>query len=261
MTGRHSMPDATPLMNGKRLYHNVARTITELIEDGVYAPGSRLPGERHLAEQFGVSRVTVRQALVALQALGKLDIRTGSGAYVLDEVKHAPGKLPDVSPFEVTEARSLFESEVAALAAMQIDDETLARLEGCIETMTRGDAEDETAAEQADRDFHLTIAAASGNSAALHIVELLWRMRTELPQVKQVYDAVCQDDASLRGGEHEEILVALRARSPAAARGAMRKHFTRLLESMLDVTEEQAVAQIRQQALESRQRFLKTAKI
>jgi len=248
-------------MEGKRLYHTVARAIMELIEDGVYAPGCRLPGERHLAEQFSVSRVTVRQALVALQALGKVDIRTGSGAYVLNSMERSAGSLPNVSAFEVTEARSLFESEVAALAALHIDDETLERLAGYIETMAIGNPEDEIAAETADRDFHLAIAAASRNAAALYIVELLWRMRTELPQVKEVYDAVCQEDASLRGEEHAEILIALRQRRPAAARLAMRKHFTRLLESMLDVTEEQAVAKIRKRASESRRRFLKTANI
>ena len=251
----------TPGMTDKRLYHTVARTLTELIDDGVYPPGSRLPGERHLAEQFNVSRVTVRQAQVALQALGKVEIKTGSGVYVLDASDERQDGLPNVSAFEVTEARSLFESEVAALAALNIDDDTLAQLAGYIEQMTTGDPEDEEAAERADRDFHLTIAAASGNSAARHIVEQLWKMRTQLPRVKEVYDAVCLEDTSLRGDEHQEIFDALRNRDPAAARVAMRGHFTRLIESMLNVTEEQALEQIRQKASESRQRFLKIARI
>lgn len=248
-------------MTDKRLYHTVARTLTELIDDGIYPPGSRLPGERHLAEQFNVSRVTVRQAQVALQALGKVEIKTGSGVYVLDASDERHDGLPTVSAFEVTEARSLFESEVAALAALNIDDDTLAQLAGYIEQMTTGDPEDEEAAEQADMDFHLTIAAASGNSAARYIVEQLWKMRTQLPQVKEVYDAVCLEDTSLRGDEHQEIYDALRKRDPAAARIAMRGHFTRLIESMLNVTEEQALEQIRQKASESRQRFLKIARI
>ena len=248
-------------MTDKRLYSKVARSIEELIDTGVYPAGSRLHAERSLAEQFKASRVTIRQALVALQARGKIDIRTGSGAYVLENIGPGHESLPKVTAFEVTEARSLFESEVAALAALNISDEALKKLSGCIEKMASDDPKDREAAEQADRNFHLTIAAASGNSAARHIVELLWRMRDELPQVKEVYESVCLEDASQRGHEHMEIYDALRERDPAAARVAMRKHFARLLGSMLDITEEQALERIRKEASESRNRFLKVASI
>ena len=248
-------------MTDKRLYNTVARSVLELIEKGVYPTGSRLPAERNLAEQFKVSRVTIRQALVALQARGKVDIRTGSGVYVLEDIDPGHESLPKVNAFEVTEARSLFESEVAALAALNISDEELEKLAGCIKKMASDDPRDEEAAEKADRDFHLTIAAASGNSAARHIVELLWKMRDELPQVKEVYESVCLEDTSQRGDEHMEIYDALRERDPAAARVAMRKHFARLLGSMLDITEEQALERIRKQASESRTRFLKVASI
>ena len=248
-------------MNDQRLYQTVAQSIVELIGNGFYPPGSRLPAERNLAEQFNVSRVTIRQAQIALQAQGKVEIKTGSGVYVLDESEQDHGALPAVSAFEVTEARSLIESEVAALAARNIDDETLARLADYLEKMATTNPEDEAEAQLADRDFHLAIAAASGNSAARHVVELLWKMRTELPQVKEVYDAVCLKDTSERGDEHSDILVALQNHDPSAARTAMRSHFRRLLESMLSVTEEQALEQIRKKTSESRQRFLNTAGI
>ncbi len=248
-------------MNDKRLYNTVARSLLAAIEKGVYPAGSRLPAERNLAEEFDVSRVTIRQALVALQARGKVDIRTGSGVYVLENIEHGHDGLPKVNAFEVTEARSLFESEVAALAALNIAEAELNKLAGYIEIMATDNAEDESAAETADRDFHLTIAAASGNSAARHIVELLWKMRTELPHVKEVYDSVCLEDTSQRGDEHMEIFVALRERDPSAARLAMRKHFARLLGAMLDITEEQALERIRKKASESRHRFLKIANL
>ena len=247
--------------NDKPLYHTVAEAIGEQIEQGDYAPGNRLPGERHLAEEFNVSRVTIRQAIATLQALGHVITRKGSGAWVLDGAQRQQSDLPSASAFEVTEARRLFEPEVAALAALNIDDETLDRLAAYMEAMTSQDPEDDEAAEQADRDFHLAIAAATGNSAASHIVELLWRMRTELPDVKEVYDAVCHEDASARGLEHADILDALKARDPGAARVAMRQHFTRLLESMLSVTQEQALQEIRRRANESRQLFFKAAGI
>jgi DNA-binding FadR family transcriptional regulator len=247
-------------MKEQRLYETVAQGIAQRMHEGVYPPGTRLPGERELAEQFNVSRVTIRQALISLQALGKLEVRPGSGAHVLNAAVSQVDVLPSVSALELTEARSLFESEVAALAAPDISDETLAELEQLIVEMS-SDHDDVDAAELADRDFHLTIAAAAGNSVLYYIVEKLWRMRMELAPVKKVYDSVCSEDATVRGGEHREILDALHSRDPAQARLAMRKHFTRLLESMLDVTEQKALRDVRRKASESRERFLKSARI
>jgi DNA-binding FadR family transcriptional regulator len=247
-------------MKEQRLYETVAQGIAQRMHEGVYPPGTRLPGERELAEQFEVSRVTIRQALISLQALGKLEVRPGSGSHVLNAAVSQVDVLPSVSALELTEARSLFESEVAALAAPDISDETLAELEQLIVEMS-SDHDDVDAAELADRDFHLTIAAAAGNSVLYYIVEKLWRMRMELAPVKKVYDSVCSEDATVRGGEHREILDALHSRDPAQARLAMRKHFTRLLESMLDVTEQKALRDVRRKASESRERFLKSARI
>ena len=123
-------------MGEKRLYHTVANKILELIDSGVFPPGSRLPGERDLAEKFGVSRVAVREAEIALQAQGRLEIKVGSGAYVLDGKSSAVTGFPKVGPFELTEARALFEAESAALAAPIITDEAIAELEGYIEIMS-----------------------------------------------------------------------------------------------------------------------------
>ena len=238
-------------MTGKRLYHSVAEQIVTMIDDGIFPPNSRLPGERELAEQLGVSRVTVREAEIFLQAQDIIQVKTGSGAYVLDPSKHN-GSLPNVSAFELTEARTLFESEAAALAARDISDETLNLLDGYLQKMRGNDRE----AELADREFHRTIAMASGNGAVRYVVEMLWRIRLESRQVRQVYDSVCHDDADAREAEHRAIVDALRARDPAAARIAMREHFRRLIESMLDVTEEQALEELRRKSNESRERFL-----
>lgn len=244
-------------MTDKRLYHAVADSIKQLIDKGTYPPGSRLPGERELAEQFGVSRVTIREAEISLQALGHVSIKTGSGVYVADSAEREDDGLPNVSAFELTEARSLFESEAAALAAREIDDNTLERLGELIETMSSEDPQDEEASTLADREFHLTIAAASGNAAVQYIVEILWKMRTELHPVKEIHAAVCAaEDARDRGAEHAEVLDALRKHDGPAARMAMQKHFTRLLTSMIDVTEERALEELRKKAAESRQRYL-----
>jgi len=245
-------------MTNERLFQTVATRIEELIDTGRYPPGSRLPAERELAEKFGVSRVAIREAEIALQAVGRIKIKTGSGAYVLDAKDAFKKKLPDVSAFELTEARALFEAEAAALAAAQIDDATLAKLDEYIGIMASTGPHDE-AGELADRDFHRTVARASGNAAITHVIETMWTLRTEIEPVKAVYESVCSENFGARAKEHSEILDALRAHDPAAARIAMRKHFTRLIEAMLDVTEERALEEIRKQSTESRQRYLKSA--
>ena len=245
-------------MADQRLYQSVAERIKKRIFDGVYPVGGRLPGERELAEEFKVSRVTVREAEIALQAMGYIQIKTGSGAYVTERSDPEGTAIPAVSPLELTEARLLFESEAAALAARAISDETLDRLEELVTKMTTTDPDD--ASQDADREFHLTIAAASRNAAVQHTIESLWRMRTELPAVQEVHAAVCASEtAAERGDEHGEILQALRNRDPDAARIAMQRHFTRLLTAMIDVTEAKAVEELRTKAAASRQRFLNSA--
>ena len=71
-------------MTDRPLYQMIARRLAKQIDNGKYPPGSRLPAERDLAEQFGVSRVTIREAEIALQAQGRISIRKGSGVYVTD---------------------------------------------------------------------------------------------------------------------------------------------------------------------------------
>lgn len=244
-------------MSDKRLYHSVADQIKNLISEGAFPPGSRLPGERELAERFDVSRVTVREAEIALQALGYIRIKTGSGVYVLDPAEKFSQGMPNVSAYELTEARLLFESEAAALAARNITEETLHHLDDLIETMSSDDPQDEEASQQADQEFHLVIAAACGNAAVQYIVETLWKMRTELPAVREVHEAICaSENAGDRGTEHAVVLSALRSRDPAAARKAMQEHFRSLLGSMIDLTEEMALEELRRKTSENRQRYL-----
>ena len=245
-------------MPPKRLYQSVAEQITQMIDDGRYPPNARLPGERELAEQLGVSRVTVREAEIALQAVGRLEIKTGSGVYVTDRTAGNAAELPQATAFEVTEARLLIESDVAALAAHNVTPDEIALLDELIERM--GSA-DEDSSNGADARFHLTIAEASRNAAMVHTVKTLWRMREELPEVKAAYESVCIHDTQSRIDEHRAVLDALKAGDPVAARSAMREHFERLMAALLEATEKQALEKLQQQASESRARFRATAKI
>ena len=242
-----------------RLFQGIADQIVALINEGAFPPGTRLPGERELAERFNVSRVTIREAAIALQTVGVLKIKTGSGIYVSELSDRTDDALPKVSALELTEARSLFESEAAALAAPVISDATLAKLDTLLEAMAaEGDDEKST---EIDREFHMTIASASGNAAITHVIHTLWRLRTELPEVKYTHESVCHHDGRTRQDEHAAVVEALRKHDPQGARLAMRQHFQRLLASMLDATEEHAISELRRKSQESRERFLISAKI
>ena len=245
-------------MSSKRLFQSVAEQIAELIDEGAYRPGTRLPGERELAEKLGVSRVTIREAEIALQAIGRLEIKTGSGVYVSEKKPIIGEALPNASAFEVTEARLLVESEAAALAAHNISDDAIAKLGELIEQMRTGTTEE---ADEADEQFHITIAEASNNAAMVHTIQSLWRMREDIPEVKATYQSVCIHDAETRTEEHRAVFDALRDRDPARARSAMREHFHRLLENMLEATERKALEEVQQQASQSRERFMAAAKI
>jgi DNA-binding FadR family transcriptional regulator len=242
-------------MPERRVFEDVADQILQLIKSGHFQPGARLPGERELSERFGVSRVTIREAEIALQAMGWIKIKTGSGVYVLDAPAASKHGTRAVSALELTEARSLFEAETAALAASTITDEELAKLDLLIEAMV-DDSLDDDQITSIDREFHITIARASKNEAIIHVVEALWKLRLELPEVRASHSLVCRKDGAARRAEHAEIVEALRAHDPARARVAMRRHFGRLLESMINASEERELLELRRKSAESRARFL-----
>lgn len=248
-------------MAGRRLFQDIADKIAAMIAEGAFPPGSRLPGERDLAEKLGVSRVTVREAAIALQARGMVRIKTGSGIYVTDRALDAGDDLPAVSAFELTEARALFESEAAALAAPIISDADLARLNTLLIDMAHDDDADADLTTAIDREFHMTIAAASGNRAIIHVVNTLWRMRTELPEVSEAHSLICHHDGMTRQDEHGSIVKALEAHDAKGARQAMRQHFGRLLEAMLDANEQHDLIELQRKAAESRERFLMSSRM
>ncbi|WP_368562934.1 FadR/GntR family transcriptional regulator [Pseudoxanthomonas sp. UTMC 1351] len=247
-------------MSESRLYQSIAAEILKLIESGEFPVGSRLPGERDLAERFGVSRVTIREAEIALEAQGRISIKTGSGVYVKARGTDTLGALPDVTAFDLTAARAVIEAEAAALAASHVTDDELAELEALIAAMSDPNATDQ-AANEADQKFHLAIARIAGNPVVEYCIHLIWRMRNDLPRVRQVYARVCHNDSNSRTEEHAAILTALQRRDPAAARNAMRSHFQRLFESMLEATESEALAEVRRRTQQDRERFLATTRI
>lgn len=215
----------------RRLYRQIADQIRALIASGEFPAGSRLPSERDLAKQLGVSRPSVREALIALEVEGLIEVRIGSGIYALEQAGRQPSPEPDrgetpqaeAGPFELLRARYVIESECAALAAKSAKRAQLQALEDALEQM-KAEAQDQTQPLDGDRLFHLRIAEATGNGALVAVVKMLWEERTG-PLYKQLEDHY--DTPGLWASamaEHRAVLKAIAARDPTAARSAMQRH-------------------------------------
>lgn len=234
-----------PQPDGRKLYQQVAASVADAIQRGEFAPGQRIPSERELADEYKVSRPTIREAMIALEVIGVVRSRHGSGIFVADNPPlDAPMIGLDIGAFELTEARRLFEGEAAALAAVSITDEEIATLETLIEAMERENQE-HVSGEHADREFHLTIARATRNSAVVDVVESLWDARYRSPLCQHMLERARSVGVVPRIDEHQTILAALRERNPKAARKAMRAHLERVIDGLLKATETDAFERAR----------------
>ncbi|WP_420994630.1 FadR/GntR family transcriptional regulator [Cupriavidus sp. 30B13] len=221
---------------GDRSYQALARQIVQLIASGELAAGMRLPSERTLAERFGVSRTSVREAIIALEVQGIVEVRLGSGIYVTAGVGAAPSARPVAfefprgpGPIEALRARALIESQVAGLAATERKDADLDRIFAALATM-RENMDDKAANEASDREFHLCIAAATGNNVLLHVVTAMWDGARSDPlwaKIEQHFHSRKMRVASQE--EHQRIFAAIMARDAEAARAAMSAHLDRVV--------------------------------
>ncbi|MBI0476366.1 FadR family transcriptional regulator [Sphingomonas sp. MA1305] len=236
----------------EKLYQRVVNAIADSIADGRYTIGTRLPGERELAEEFGVSRPTIREAMIALEIRGLVEARHGSGLYVTSTPASstAPAEL-DIGAFELIEARILFEGEACAVAATVIDDEALADLDRLLAEMA-ANAEASPEALDADRRFHLRIAEATGNTVISTVVEMLWNLRERAPLSAHMFAEARREGVHPRVDEHRLIVDALRARDSAAARRAMRDHLRRVIQDLLSATEVEAMRRTQSEIAEQR---------
>jgi DNA-binding FadR family transcriptional regulator len=209
----------------RRLYRQIADQIRALIRSGEYGTGARLPPERDLARQLGVSRPSVREALIALEVEGLVEVRIGSGIYVRAPDPTATADAPEAAagPFELLRARYVIESECAALAAKSAKRSQVQAIGDALDEMDR-EVESGRQPLPGDRLFHLRIAEATGNGALVHVIKMLWEERTgELfTRLEHHYDSPELWRAAI--GEHRAVLKAIAARDPDAARAAMQRH-------------------------------------
>jgi GntR family transcriptional regulator, transcriptional repressor for pyruvate dehydrogenase complex len=222
----------------------VARQLVQLLTDGSLAPGSRLPSERVLAEQLGVGRSAVREALAALEILGIVQIRPGSGTYL-------QGGTSDLLPTtlswglmlasnrtrELLEVRSSLERTAAVLAATNATDSELDRLEQYLERQHANLADPEAFIE-ADVRFHVQIARISGNEV---LADLLASLRSMLRVwVDRGVRTLTATEAAYE--EHAKVFAAMRARDSVAVEAAMRDHMETASSRILATESERAEA-------------------
>jgi GntR family transcriptional repressor for pyruvate dehydrogenase complex len=251
---RQSQVRTEPADAARRLYRELARTLIAGIQSGRFKVGERLPAERELAVEYEVSRSTVREAIIALEVQGLVEVRIGSGAYV----KRKPGSGDEpgftVTAFELTEARIMFEGEAAALAATLITDEELDQLDAVVLRMDRENRSG-GGKEEGDHDFHMLIARATRNTAVANTIEMLWRLRSTSPESVLLHEKARRANVKPVIAEHTALVKALRSRNPAKARAAMRAHLTAVMEHLLFAIEERALEAARQSVQQTKARF------
>ncbi|WP_299651123.1 FadR/GntR family transcriptional regulator [uncultured Jannaschia sp.] len=222
-----------------RLYLGVAETLAARIEAGEYPAGHRMPPERDLAQTLDVSRAVLREALLALEIMRYVEIRLGSGVYVLPKHQRvrthgALVTLEEVGPYEVLEVRRAIEGLSAYQAAERANSDQLDELTRVLDRMAER-LDDVPMFDLADEEFHMLIARATGNSLIEEYVAHLWRMRRNALWDRW-YDQTRHISNRRRSVEdHRQILHAIRRRRPDVAQTAMQLHIDVLVDRFLSL--------------------------
>jgi GntR family transcriptional regulator, transcriptional repressor for pyruvate dehydrogenase complex len=221
------------LVRTSRLYEQIVQQIEESIVKGDLKTGDQLPAERDLAQRFGVSRTAVREAVKALREKGLVEAYSGRGTFITDGTTQAVRQSLDLMVkigqpegfAHLAEVRAILEPEIAALAAVRIQESELATMREAVALMDKA-YEDPDAYIEADLDFHLALAEGAANPIILSLLDSIvgllreQRMRvfrvTGGPQRGQIY--------------HKRILDAVEHHDAEKAREAMRAHLMQVRE-------------------------------
>ena len=230
----------TPI-KAKRVYTQIVDQIIDLIRRGEFPDGAQLPPERELAEQLGVSRASLREALSALQILGLVETKPGQGTFICAE------KIPSLlqfdaswlyedeeSPFAILQARKTVEPHIAALAARQRSDAALRRLEEILDSV-EADLSDRNIFSEGDRKFHKAIAEATGNPVLLSMMWIVYELMGQ-----KLWLALRDSTLTTAGRlqeyavQHRRIYEAIKAQDEKAAAARMREHLESVERLMIE---------------------------
>lgn len=209
----------------RRLYRQIADQLRLLIEAGEFPVGARLPPERDLALKLGVSRPSVREALIALEVEGWVEVRMGSGVYVQSLAGAPRASLTAESPLETIRARRTIESELAAQAARNPAPALVEGLRQAVRAM-----EDEARAGsvpiRGDRLFHLRVAEMANNAVLVRVVGELFDERHNPLSVKLGDYFENPESWAVAITEHRRVIDAIAAGDEQGARDAMHEHLS-----------------------------------
>lgn len=228
----------------KKLYLQIAEQIMERIGDGRLPLGSKLPSERDMAAQMGVSRPSIREALIALELLGVVEIRIGQGTFVVGKPASLKtlGFSKMVLPFDLLEARSAIESNVAVLVARKwqdgtIDERAFKKTYKITEQMKRILTDDDRVEEfyGLGLGFHKALAEAGNNEVLSKVVGSLVEA-TNHPLWALINKKILEDRGAREDQirEHEVVLDAIQRGDGETASRAMRHHIEELAELVLE---------------------------
>jgi GntR family transcriptional repressor for pyruvate dehydrogenase complex len=216
-----------------RLYEQIVQQIEDSIVKGALKEGDQLPAERELAQQFGVSRTAVREAVKTLREKGLVEAYAGRGTFVINGSAHSMRQTLDRmvrsgssdSKVHLAEVREILEPEIAAMAAHRADEDMLSAMREAITVMdaTRLDPEGFI---EGDLDFHLALAEAAGNPLILYLIDSIVGLLRE-QRLRTYYT----NGGPERGQyHHKRILEAIEHRDSQGAREAMRAHLRQVRE-------------------------------
>ena len=216
----------------------------DLLSRGVLQWGTKLPPERELAQKFGVSRVSLRHALKALELFGIITQRVGDGTYlspdpskVLEPALDFLLLVDDISPLDVVDTRLMVEPELAASAARNARAENVDEIGSILDSMRKEREEEKLIA--LDLAFHNAIFKASGNRLAAGIFSILHRsMHNCIGVTSKLVD--WEHTISF----HEPIYIAIRERNEEAARQAMRMHLSDSRQLLLSSTSRRSASDV-----------------
>lgn len=221
------------IVRSSRLYEQIVQQVEESIHKGAMKPGDQLPPERELAQQFGVSRTAVREAVKALREKGLVEAYPGRGTFITEEspysMKQSLDRMLKVGQAEgsgfLAEVREILEPEIAAMAATRADAEDLACMREQVVLMDQA-RKDPEAFIEGDLDFHLALAEAAANPLILSLIDsIVGLLREQRMGIFQV------EGGPERGQyHHKKILEAIEHRDSAGAREAMKAHLRQVRE-------------------------------
>lgn len=226
--------------NSTRRYLQIAEALADEISNGAYREGDKLKTERDLALEHSVSRTTIREALLALEIMGYVEIRVSAGVFVLARRNWKSGDPTvgdgeiETGPHEILDLRRVLESRAAYLAAEHGTQEQIAKLSETVDVMEKNLSR-LSVFDRADEAFHITLAEMSNNTLLEEYIADLWARRRG-PLWDRWYKPT-KSPANRRGTleDHRLILRAIQKRRPMAASAAMHVHIDKLVLRFLEL--------------------------